>query len=275
MVWFRRQADQTADAPTVVLTHPTGVITMHDAEGRITDGRLELRGVIDDAAWERIRQHDIFGASSRSQSPGDLPTVGALRITLTTDAVLPEEAVDVPADLFVIVDAMRSVDLAELNAAGLEGEVWEGVHFSDPPAWSAAVAQLVTEGFEVLSRDEVSTQLQDDDDLVSIEFRYRSDVRLVQIMVSSPLALGDDVPLALYEAINGINSVVPWSTTTIDNGDVMVRETVPDEVVDQASLIIARVHDLLGLLWVARGPLAQVAQGALTPRASLEAMFEG
>jgi len=168
---------------------------------------------------------------------------------------------------------MRSVDHEELQAAGLEGEVWEGLHFSDAPAWSGAVAELKAEGFEVLGRDEVSTQLQNDDDLISIEFRYRDDARVVQIMVSSPLALGEEVPLAVYEAINGINAALPWSTTMIDSGDVLVRETVSDEVVDQAARITTTTQQMVGLLWVIRGPLADVASGTMTSRSGLDQMF--
>lgn len=276
MVWFRRAAQN--DAPetpqaTVEFTHSSGAVHMRHVEARIDDERLELRGLIDQATWERLQRDDVFGATSRTRSPGALPPGDTLRVTVTTDRELPAEAVPLPADWFVIMDAMRSVDVEELNAAGLEGEVWEGVHFSDPHVWSAAIAELVGDGFEVVTTDEQSTLLLHDDDMAEVQFRRRDDVRLVQIVVSSPLALGDDIPLALYEAINGINVVVPWSTTMIDGGDVLVRETVADEVVDQGALIATRVQEMLGLLFVMRGPLAEVAQGALTPQASLEAMF--
>lgn len=276
MVWFRRAAQNDApEAPeaTVEFTHASGAVHMRDVEARIDDERLELRGLIDQATWERLQRDDIFGATSRTRSPGVLPPGGALRITVTTDRELPAEAVPMPADWFSIVDAMRQVDVEELKAAGLEGEVWEGIHFSDPHVWSAAVAELVTDGFEVITTDEQSTVLQHEDDYAVVQFRRRADVRLVQIIVSSPLAVGDEVPLAVYEAINGINVVVPWSTTMVDDGDVLVRETVADEVVDQGALIATRVQEMLGLLFVMRGPLTEVAHGDLTPQSSLEAMF--
>ena len=273
MVWFRRETKDEAPEATVEFTHTSGAVRLRDVEARIDDERLELRGLLDQATWERLQRDDIFGATSRTRSPGTLPSGDELRITVTTDRELPSEAVPLPSDWFVIVDAMRQVDVEELRAAGLEGEIWEGIHFSDPHLWSAAVAELVADGFEVITTDEQSTLLQHEDDYAVVQFRRREDVRLVQIVVSTPLGVEGDLPVALYEAINGINVVVPWSTTMIDDGDVMVRETVADEVVDQAALIATRVQEMLGLMFVMRGPLADVAQGALTPQASLEAMF--
>ncbi len=273
MVWFRRETDSTTPAASVEFSHPTGTVTLTNVDARIVDDIVEVRGKIDQTTWERLTQDDIFGASSRTRSPGELPSGDVLRITLTTSHALPTEPVAVPAEWFVIVDAMRQVDVAELQAAGLEGEVWEGIHFSDPHVWSDSVAELVADGFEVITTDEQSTVLQHEDDYAVVQFRRRADVRLVQIVVSTPLGVEGAYPLALYEAINGINVVVPWSTTMIDDGDVMVRETVADEVADQGALISTRTQEMLGLLWVIRGPLTEVAQGALTPEASLEAMF--
>jgi hypothetical protein len=54
---------------------------------------------------------------------------------------------------------------------------------------------------------------------------------------------------------------------------VLLRETVTDDTVDQATLIATRVQEMLGLLWVIRGPLVEVAHGTLTPQAGLETMF--
>ncbi len=273
MVRRRSRHDQDVTVTTIELSHASGNVTLTTAEARIVDDRLELRGIVDFEVWERIQRLDIFGAASRTRSPGELPPGGELRITITTDRDLPEEAVELPTHGFIIIDAMRSVDAAELASAGLEGEVWEGIRFSDPPVWATAVAELAADGFRFIVGDDQTALFRHDEDLATVQFTRRSDVQLVQIVVSSPLALGDDVPPAVYQAINGINVVVPWSTTMIDDGDVLVRETVTDDVTDQAALIAKRTQEMLGLLWVMRGPLAEVAQGALTPQASLEAMF--
>jgi len=258
---------------SVVLTHSSGPVALNEADGRINGRLLELRGVIDDDTWGRIQRHDLFGATSRLRSPGELPSSGRLRITITTDQELPTDAAELPAEVFSMVDAMRSVDVEDLQAAGLEGEVWEGVRFADPPVWGAALAELVADGFAVIVGDHESALLRSADGLATVKFHLRNDVKLVQIVVSSPLALPDDVPLALYEAINGINMVVPWSTTMIDHGDVLVRESVDDATVHQGAVIALRTQEMLGLLWVMRGPLAEVAQGRLTPEAGLEVMF--
>jgi hypothetical protein len=273
MVWWRSKADHDGAVTTLEFTHSSGSVMLHEAEGRIDDDRLELRGIVDADTWERIQRHDIFGAISRTRSPGELPPGDRLRLTLTTDAVLPTEQVAVPAEWFAVVDAMRSVDVEELKAAGLEGEAWEGIHFSEAPVWGSAVAELAADGFEFIVGDDQSALFRHDEDLATVQLRYRSDVKLVQIIVSSPLLLGDDIPKPLYEAVNGINVVVPWSTTMLDDGDVLLRETVTDDTVDQATLIATRVQEMLGLLWVIRGPLVEVAHGTLTPQAGLETMF--
>ena len=257
----------------VQLTHPSGVVVLREVEGRITADMLQLCGVVDRLEWGHIERHDIVGAATRTRSPGVLPGSGPVHITIVTDQVLPEQSSVLPAGAFAIIDAMCAVDPAELQAAGLEGEVWEGIRFSDPPAWSGAVTELLADGFEMVTADEQSALLRSGDALATVEFRYRDDVRLVQMVVSSALGVGDDAPMALYEAINGINMVVPWSTTMIDHGDVLVRESVADATVHQGAVITLRTQEMLGLLWVMRGPLAEVAQGRLTPEAGLEVMF--
>jgi hypothetical protein len=258
---------------TLDFIHPSGTVTLTEVEARIVDEQLEVRGLIDNPTWERLQRHDIFGSSNRSRSSGTLPPGDALRITITTRQTLSTEAEDLQADSFVILDAMRAVDATELRAAGLEGKVWEGVRFGEPQPWAAAVTQLVAAGFEVVSTDNATTILVHDGDIATVEFRHRSDAHLVQIVVKSPLPLTETPPCALYEAINGINRLVPWSTTLIDGHDVAVRETIIDDVVDQPSVLAARVHDMLGLLWVMRDPLHRVANGTLTGQGGLDAMF--
>lgn len=275
MSCYGSRADHDDVVTTLDLAHPSGSLSLRYVEARIVDSRLEVRGVVDADTWERIQQHDIFGAASRTRSPGTLPLSGELRITLITDQSLPVEATSIPAEVFTILDAMRSVEVDELRTVGLEGHVWEGFRFSEPPVWSSAVAELEADGFEFVVGDDQSALFRQSDGLATVQFHHRSDVRLVQIVVKSPLAMGDDVPIAVYEAINGINMLVPWSTTMIDDGDVLVRETVADEVADQAALISVRVQELLGLLWVMRGPLTEVAHGDLTPQAGLNTMFTG
>lgn len=257
------------------LIHASGSLFLRAVEARIVDTRLELRGVVDDDVWERIEQHNIFGAATRIRSPGALPHTGELRITLITEQSLPVDAVAIPAEAFTILDAMRSVDVDELRVAGLEGHVWEGLRFSEPPVWASAVAELEADGFKFVVGDDQSALFRQSDGLATVQFHHRSGEKLVQIVVKSPLSLGNGILTALYEAVNGINMLVPWSTTMIDDGDVIVRETVADEVADQAALIAVRVQELLGLLWVMRGPLTEVATGALTPQAGLDTMFKG
>jgi hypothetical protein len=259
------------------LIHTSGAVVLRDVEARIVNDRLELRGMVDASTWERIELHDIFGATSRIRSHGFSPVGWDLRITVTADLDRPTEVQATSADSFVIVDAMRRIDGEELRAAGLDGEIWEGLRFCDPQIWAPAVDQLATQGFEVVSTDSRSTMLvtDTDGDTAMVRFGYETDAQLVHIAVSAPLPLGGDIPPAIHEAIDGINALVPWSTTTVDGDDVLVRDSVSDDVADQGGDITFKVQNMLGLLWVIRGPMAKVVHGALTPQEALDTMFSG
>lgn len=274
MKWRRDNAQSEDSTPMIELTHISGNVILEAPTARVTDNGTEIRGMIDPATWRRIRDNDIFGASSRVQSTGALPEDVDLRITLTTAESLPTESIAVAAELFVIVDAMRQVDPAELQAAGLEGEVWDGVIFSEPQPWSEAIRSLTDQGFEPFDGLASATTMRRDSDGVNVEFRHHDGAEIVQIQVVLELPDGDDVAAGAYETVNGVNSALPFSTTLIDAGDLIIRETVPDELGTAASALIeSRTTDLVELIGIVREPLWRVLRGELAPMAALEEMF--
>lgn len=274
MKW-RRGSDQPNETGEVIeLTHPSGSILLHSPSVKVVDGATQIRGMVDAETWQRIRDQDVFGASTRTASPGRLEVENGLRLTVSTDEALPTEAVPVSAEIFVLVDAMFQIDPAELIAAGLEGEVWEGISFSAPAPWSAAIASLADEGFEVVDGLPSATTVRRDADGLNIEFRHHDGAEVVQVQVVLALPMGDEVADATYQVVNGINAALPLSTTMIDAGDLIIRDTVPDQLGSEATALIAsRAMDLVGLMEVVREPLLQAARGELAPMAALEAMF--
>jgi len=271
MKW-RFRSEQPGDATlTIELTHPSGSVVLDDPEVRRRDDGVALRAMVDADTWQRIRQHDIFGASSRTQQQGPLPDDSPLRITVFTAQELPDNPRSMPAGQFVIIDAMHQVDLAD---SGLEGEVWQGVAFAEPQPWSQAITTLADLGFLPYNGLPSATTVRRSDDDLNIEFRRNHVAKVTHAQAVVALPMGDEVAPATYQLINGINSAVPFSVTMIDAGDLIVRESVADEVGDAASALIAsRVGDLVDIITAIRGPLLEVARGESTVADALEAIF--
>jgi len=271
MKW-RSRSDKPDDSSLIIeLTHPTGAVVLVDPDVRSRGEGVQLRAMVDADTWQRIRQHDIFGASSRTQQQGPLPEDQPLRITVFTDQDLPEDPRSMPAEQFVIVDAMHQVDLAD---SGLEGEVWEGVAFSEPKPWSLAITKLADDGFLPFNGLPSATTIRRSDDEVSIEFRYHEAAKVIHAQAVAAFPAGDDMALATYQVVNSINAAMPFSITMIDAGDLIVREVIPDEVADAAPELIAeRVTVLVEIIASIREPLLQVATGQSTAAEAIEAIF--
>lgn len=271
MKWPFRSS-QPDDATLVIeLTHPSGSVVLDDPEVRRTGEGVQLRAMVDPDTWGRIRQHDIFGAASRTQQEGPLPDDVPLRITVSTGQELPDNPRTMSADQFVIVDAMHQVDLTD---SGLEGEVWQGVAFSEPKPWSRAIATLAELGFLPYNGLPSATTVRRSDDDLSIEFRRNDVARVTHAQAVVALPMGDEVAAATYQLLNGINSAVPFSVSMIDAGDLIVRESVADEVGEAAAdLIASRVGDLVDIITAIRGPVLEVARGESTVADALEAIF--
>lgn len=274
MKW-RKGSDQGHDeATSIELTHSSGSVRLDSPRVVVSDEGTEIRGVVDAGTWQRVRDYDIFGATSRVQSVGRVAEGVPVRIVVITNQELPTVSVAVPSEAFSITEAMYQIDPAELRAAGLEGEIWEGVTFTSPRPWSSAIAQLEQDGFERFEGLPSAETVRRDSDGISVEFRHHDGAELVQVQAVFTLPQGESVPPVVFEVVNGVNAALPFSTTMVDAGDLIIRDTVPDALGDGApSLISSRASDLVQLLEIVREPLLRAASGELTAQAALEAMF--
>lgn len=271
MKWPFRSGSPDGSSLVVELTHPSGSVMFQDPEVVRTDDGTALRAMVDADTWRRIRHHDIFGAASRTQQQGPLPDDRPLRITLLTSQDLPDNPRTVPSEWFAIIDAMHHVDLTD---SGLEGDVWQGVSFSAPQPWSSAITALADLGFLPYNGLPSATTVRRSDDELSIEFRRNEVAKVTHAQAVVELSMGDEMAPAVYELINGINSAVPFSVTMIDAGDLIVRESVADEVGDAAAALIAhRVSDLVDIITAIRGPVLEVARGETSAAEALEMIF--
>lgn len=270
---------------TITLRHPSGPILLAEVRAQVVDDRAELTGLITTEDWERIEVLDIFGAASRTRSPGGLPRGDFVRITIATDAedaIAASEASggapETEADLFVILDAMRSIDVADLLPPGVEvdenAEVWEGLVFSDPGPWQAAISALAEEGFALFEGLASATTVHRESDGLSVEFRHFDTHRVSRVQVVSALPMGDAVTPGTFEFLNSLNASVPFGTAVVDAGDLIVRETVPDELgAAGAGLIAARAETLVAFMGEILEPTLAVASGAATPAEALAELF--
>jgi hypothetical protein len=261
-------------ADKIELLHSSGPITLTEAQATVVDDQYQFTGLVDAATWDRIEQEDIFGAVSRTRSPGELPSGNQIRITIGTEQQLPPTATAVAADMFVILDAMRSIDLAELGAAGIEGEVWEGIAFSDPQPWSAALHALSKEGFLLINGLPSATTMRRDADEVSVEFRHHEDAQVVHAQAVYALPAGGAVPVATFELLNRINTAVKFGVVMIDAGDLIVREAIPDQLGEaRPALIAERSLAMVSILGEILEAVLRVASGELNAAEGLEVLF--
>lgn len=271
MKWRSRSDDSDNSSLVVELTHPSGTVVFDDPEVRSRGEGVQFRAMVDALTWRRIQEHDIFGASTRTRQQGPLPVDKPLRITVFTEQDLPENPRLMPADLFVIMDAMHPMDLAD---SGLEGEVWEGVAYSDPKPWTLAITRLADDGFLPYNGLPSATTVRRSDDDVSVEFRYHEEAKVIHAQAIVALPMGEDVNPAAFQVVNGINAAMPFSISMIDAGDLIVREVIPDETgVNAPELIASRVTELVGIITSIREPIITAAQGNMTASDALAAIF--
>jgi hypothetical protein len=255
----------------IELTHPSGPVVLEDPDVRTRGEGVQLRAMIDPGTWARIRQHDIFGAATRVRQQGPLADDQPLRITVYTATELPDNPRLMPAEQFVILDAMNQVDLAD---SGLEGEIWEGVAFGDPQPWTLAITQLADQDFLPYDGLPSATTVRRSHDDISIEFRHHEQANVVHAQAVIALPMGDNVNPAVFQVVNGINAAMPYTVTMIDAGDLIVRDIIPDETGNNApQLIASRVNDLINIITNIREPITETASGNLTPAQALENIF--
>jgi hypothetical protein len=235
------------------------------------DGTARVRAMVDEADWQVIEANDIFGASSRRRVPNELTGSGEVRITIEG----PEEALDTGwqphAEQFVIVDAMRRLDISDLEAEGVQGQAWQGIFFTAPAAWSAAVDVLQGEGFAIAEELDDRVSLTNDAGLV-VEVIAEDDSMVVTVAVHAPLnGFEPSRTGELLEALNAINVAYPVSTNALDGDQLLTKAGVPVlEGMDLSSLIESLATGLVQLAEFLRGPLGRLASGSSSAAEALD-----
>lgn len=246
----------------IEMTHPSGSVFLDDPAVRLRDGGTQIRAIVQADVWRRIRESDIFGAASRQQQRGPLNEEQPLRITVFIEQELGLDGTTFSSEEFVIIDAMQQIDPKEIETAGLQGEIWEGVGFVDPQPWSLAIEELAAEGFEPFDGLPSATTVRREADELSVEFRHHEIPQVVHAQVVLALPEGNQPTPGTYELVNIINAGIPFGTAMVDAGDLILRECIPDQLADAGPAVIAeRVITLLKMMGAIRDSVLQVAAG--------------
>jgi hypothetical protein len=242
--------------------HPGGEVNLRSLDVSIdADGTATVRALVDEADWAVIEHHDIFGARSRRRVPDDLTGVGEVRITIEG----PEEALDTGwqphTEPFVIIDAMRRLDIVNPQASGLEGEAWQGIFFTAAAAWSRVVDSLRREGFTVVDESDDTVQLRREDGLrlevIALDESLAATVEVRATLVGFDPSQSADV----LETLNAVNVAMPVSTNALDGDELLTKSGIP----------VLEGVDLPGLLEALAVGLVQVADLLLPPLTHLGA----
>lgn len=250
--------------------HPSGDVHLRELDVQVADGTARVRGMVDETEWARIEALDIFGARTRRRVPDELTGTGEVRITIEG----PETALDTgwqpSTEPFVIVDAMREIDNADLREAGLEGRAWQGILFTAPAAWTPAVEALSDEGFRLVDEFDNVARLRNDDGM-TVEVLALDETLAVTIEVRvelegfDPRATGD-----LLETLNAVNVAFPVSTNCVDGSQLVTKSGLP--VLDDVDLAPVIESLAVGLVQVAsylRPVVARVANGSVSAAEAL------
>lgn len=254
--------------------HASGEVNLRELEVQITDGVARIRGMVDESEWARIENQDIFGARSRRRVPDELFGAGEVRVTIEG----PETALDTgwqpSTDPFVIVDAMREIDNAELREAGLEGRAWQGVLFTAPAAWTLAVEALEDEGFRVTDELDNIVRLRNEDQM-TVEVLALDETLAVTVEVRAPLEGFDasNTP-ELLETLNAVNVAFPVSTNCVDGSELVTKSGLPVlEDLDLSPLIESLAVGLVQVASYLRPVVTRVANGSASAAAALSELL--
>lgn len=251
--------------------HPSAEVVLRDLDVTIdNDGVAHVRAMVDESEWAVIEDQDIFGARSRRRVPNELTGSGEVRITIQG----PEEALDTGwqphAEQFVIVDAMRRLDMADAESEGLQGTAWQGVFFTAPAAWSTAVATLRQEGFNVRDETDDRISLANTEGFM-VDIIAEDDSLVVTVAVHAPLVGFDGANTAeLLEALNAINVAYPVSTNALDGDQLLTKAGIPVlEGLDLPGLIDALATGLVQVAEHLRAPLTRLGNGSASAAEAL------
>lgn len=244
--------------------HSAAEVMLRDLDVTIdADGVARVRALVDESEWAVIERQDIFGARSRRRIPNELTGSGEVRITIEG----PEEALDTGwqphAEQFVIVDAMRRLNMSDLESEGLDGEAWQGVFFTAPAAWSTAVETLRGEGFDVRDETDDRISLANANGMM-VDIIAEDDSLVVTVAVHAPLVGFDGANTSeLLETLNAINVAYPVSTNALDGDQLLTKAGIPVlEGLDLPGLIDSLASGLVQVAEYLREPLTRLANGS-------------
>jgi hypothetical protein len=221
------------------------------------DDLVRVRFELDEVEWERVVEHDVFGARSRRRFPDQLEGSGSVTLTVEGSRLATESPRGWSADDFVVVSAMRRID----------GN-WHGQLFASPPAWWRAIDSLVQLGFVVDGEtdDEVSaTNHLGVNAMISVY----SQNQVAAVVYAAPAEASWASDPAVLDLLNRLNASFVIGSVALQVNDVnqahlLTKASIPMlDGVDVPQVLDALVIGLTGMIIEVEPVVRAVAQGAM------------
>ena len=222
------------------------------------DDLVRVRFELDQGEWERVVEHDVFGARTRRRFPDVLDGDGSVTITVEGSRLATESPRGWSADDFVLVSAMRRID----------GN-WHGQLFASPPAWWRAVDSLVQLGFVVDGEtdDEVSaTNHLGVNAMISVY----SQNQVAAVVYAAPAEASWANNLAVLDLLNRLNASfvigsVALQVNEVNQAYLLTKASIPMlDGVDVPQVLDALVIGLTGMIIEVEPVVRAVAQSVLS-----------
>ncbi|MEN9804847.1 MAG: hypothetical protein RIS41_1694 [Actinomycetota bacterium] len=221
------------------------------------DDLVRVRFELDEGEWERVVEHDVFGARTRRRFPDQLEGSGGVTLTVEGSRLATESPRGWSADDFVVVSAMRRID----------GN-WHGQLFASPPAWWRAIDSLVQLGFVVDGEtdDEVSaTNHLGVNAMISVY----SQNQVAAVVYAAPAEASWTSDPAVLDLLNRLNASFVIGSVALQVNDVnqahlLTKASIPMlDGVDVPQVLDALVIGLTGMIIEVEPVVRAVAQGTM------------
>jgi hypothetical protein len=221
------------------------------------DDLVRVRFELDEGEWERVVEHDVFGARTRRRFPDHLEGSGGVTLTVEGSRLATESPRGWSADDFVVVSAMRRID----------GN-WHGQLFASPPAWWRAIDSLVQLGFVVDGEtdDEVSaTNHLGVNAMISVY----SQNQVAAVVYAAPAEASWTSDPAVLDLLNRLNASFVIGSVALQVNDVnqahlLTKASIPMlDGVDVPQVLDALVIGLTGMIIEVEPVVRAVAQGTM------------
>jgi hypothetical protein len=221
------------------------------------DDLVRVRFELDESEWERVVEHDVFGARTRRRFPDQLEGSGGVTLTVEGSRLATESPRGWSADDFVVVSAMRRID----------GN-WHGQLFASPPAWWRAIDSLVQLGFVVDGEtdDEVSaTNHLGVNAMISVY----SQNQVATVVYAAPAEASWTSDPAVLDLLNRLNASFVIGSVALQVNDVnqahlLTKASIPMlDGVDVPQVLDALVIGLTGMIIEVEPVVRAVAQGTM------------